>query len=308
MEISDSIISQINDIRKDSSSGANELALKAVKVIQDQLDSIRDPNENIKDLIYKLVDKLIKTRPSMAPLINSMGFLITYNDKFTKKSISNAIKAYYSSQAIKESLLEQNFKLMLNKMGKSELRIMLISYSSTILNLILKNTENTFTFYILESRPLFEGQKLAEMLSEKYETHLIIDAAAGKFINNIDLIFIGADSILQDGSIINKIGTYPLAVLANSNHKDMYVISDSYKYNLFSHYGYKVEIEPKPIKQIYDKQIKIKNFRVENFYFDITPSHFIKAIVSDLGILSIENFLKKVKIQIPIKWFMELME
>ena len=84
---------------------------------------------------------------------------------------------------------------------------MLISYSSTIINLLLKSKKYNFEIYVSESRPLFEGQRVAETLSPYFKTHLIIDAAIGTFIDEIDLVLIGVDSILVDGSIVNKVGT-----------------------------------------------------------------------------------------------------
>jgi len=155
----------------------------------------------------------------------------------------------------------------------------------------------------MESRPLLEGQGTAEILSSKYKTHLFIDAAIGKFIDQMDLIMIGVDSILKDGSIINKIGSFPLAILAYERGIDIYVVGDSFKYNLKSHYGTNIIIEAKPNKEVYNKQISSKNLKIYNYYFDITPPKYISGIISDLGILSISQFLKEVKKILPINWF-----
>ena len=169
---------------------------------------------------------------------------------------------------------------------------MLISYSSTIINLLLKNKEFNFEIYVLESRPLLEGQRVAETLSPYFKTHLIIDAAIGTFIDEIDLVLVGVDSILKDGSIINKIGTFRLALLANTRKIDVYAVCDSYKYNLKSHYGRSILIVEKPIKEVYNKKIKNKFLEVHNYYFDITPPEYISGIISDLGVLSIQEFLE----------------
>ena len=178
---------------------------------------------------------------------------------------------------------------------------MLISYSSTILDLLNRQKNIDFIFYVLESRPLNEGQKTAELLGDEFETHLIIDAAAGKFVNEVDVILIGIDSILDNGNIINKIGTYPLSVLAKSNGKPVYAIGDSLKYNLRSHFGLPVEIVQKPSLEVIGR--KEHNFLVENFYFDITPAKFIHGIISDLGILIPRKFIEEVKKIIPLDWF-----
>ena len=95
------------------------------------------------------------------------------------------------------------------------MQIMLISYSSTIITQLTGLKDYSLELFVLESRPLFEGRRTAEILSKYFKTHLIIDAAMGKFIKEVDFVLIGIDSIQKNGSIINKIGTYPLAVLAN---------------------------------------------------------------------------------------------
>jgi translation initiation factor 2B subunit (eIF-2B alpha/beta/delta family) len=150
---------------------------------------------------------------------------------------------------------------------------------------------------------LLEGRRTAEILAKNFITHMIIDAAIGKFIDQIDLILIGIDSVLKDGSIINKIGTYPLSVMAYEKSIDVYGIGESFKYNLKSHYGLNVQIEEKPNEEVYDKQDLNKNIEIHNFYFDITPPKYIKGIISDIGILPPKKFVKKIKKILPIDWF-----
>ncbi|MFX1601590.1 MAG: hypothetical protein ACFFB6_13440, partial [Promethearchaeota archaeon] len=163
--------------------------------------------------------------------------------------------------------------------------------------------EFNIEIFVLESRPLLEGRKTAEILSQHFKTHLIVDAAIGKFIDHIDFVLIGVDSILKNGSIINKIGTFPLAIVANAKDVDVYVVADSYKYNLKSHFDQPIMIEKKPIDEVYDKEIKSKFLEVYNYYFDETPSKYISGIISNYGILSIKGFLEKVKQDLPSEWF-----
>jgi len=301
MEIADSIEARIDEIRNDNSSGAHELAFKAINTIENQIDLIEDNKKDIKDLIYKLSYRLINSRPSMAPLINSVGYILSSTDNFTKESITRVLRSYYKYQAIKKDTLEQYFNKFLSNTAISEPTIMLISYSSTIQNLISRHNDIPFTFYILESRPLLEGQKVAKELSKRFETHLIVDAAMGKFITEIDMVLIGIDSILKDGAIINKIGTYPLSVLAKSNGKPVYAIGDSFKYNLRSHFNLDIKIAEKPKNEVFEGVNP--NFYVENYYFDITPPQYIHGIISDLGRLSVPDFIKRIEDELPISWF-----
>jgi translation initiation factor 2B subunit (eIF-2B alpha/beta/delta family) len=125
----------------------------------------------------------------------------------------------------------------------------------------------------------------------------------GKFIGSVDIVLLGIDSVLRDGSIVNKIGSHPLACIAADNNKEVFAVGDSYKYNLKNHYGREIIVEDKPIYEVYSKRIKKKSFHVHNYYFDITPSKYISGIISDLGMLTIPEFLEKVINAIPLEWF-----
>jgi len=301
--INKKIFKEIDKLKQDNKSGANEFIDKALKIITFQLDYIEDQNEDITVPILELSKEIIFSRPSMAPLINTIGFLIHGLEIISKKSILLKISELKKEREMRSSNLALNFFSFLNSIQKEPLKLILISYSSTIIDLLDKYEKSNLIIYILESRPLFEGYRTAESLSKKYETHLIIDAAMGKFLDKIDFAFIGVDSILEKGSIINKIGTYPLAVLAKSVNTRVYAICDSFKYNLLSHYGYEVKIEEKPMKEVYNKKIKQELLRVHNYYFDITPPEYINGIISDLGILTIKEFIEGVKNKLPLNWF-----
>ena len=300
MTLSNPIKLEIEKLRNDNLSGASELSTRAVEIIKSLLKEINS-DMNLESLLRELFSQVINARPSMAPLINTIGYLYDNLHEYTVDSINSVIENFDAHKKRIKDRLERNFNAFIHELNYSKPRIMLISYSSTIVNL-LNNQENIdFKFYILESRPLNEGQKTAEILGDKFETHLIIDAATGKFMDDIDIILIGIDSILKNGNIINKIGTYPLSAFAKSNGKTVFAIGDSSKYNLRSHFGLPVEIIKKSPNEVIGR--KEHNYLVENFYFDITPARYVDRIISDLGILNPEEFLRKVKNSIPIDWF-----
>ena len=293
----------LRELKEDNISGASEFIDKALEIVKFQLRLTRDPHKDIREEIIYLSKEIIDTRPSMAPLINIIGYLIHDLDKINKNIIKSRLNQFNIEREERKESLELNFRTFLEDNKRVPLKVMLISYSSTIVNLLIKNKDSNFEIYILESRPLLEGRKSAEILSQFFKTHLIVDAGMGKFIDEIDLVLIGVDSILKDGSIINKIGTFPLAITANAHNIDVYAVTDSYKYNLKSHYNQKILIEEKPIKEIYDKEIKDLNFKIHNYYFDITPSKYIKGFISEYGILRVQEFLDKIQQDLPIEWF-----
>ena len=293
----------LNYLKYDKTSGASELIDTSLDIIETQLKHIKDSQQDIKDIILELSKEIFHSRPSMAPIINAIGFIVHDLEHFNKETITTRISEYKQYNAKRKEILNTNFKLFLDGLPMEHLNIMLISYSSTVVSFFESLQDKDYTFYILESRPLLEGRKTAEILASKYEVNLITDSAIGKFISDVNLILTGIDSILKDGSIINKIGTYPLATIGKLNNKQVYAIADSFKYNIKSHYDIPVIIEEKPEYEIYSKKIKNETFKVHNYYFEITPPQYFDAIISDLGILPIPEFLIKVKDFLPLDWY-----
>ncbi|MFX0058335.1 MAG: translation initiation factor eIF-2B [Candidatus Heimdallarchaeota archaeon] len=299
------ILKELSDLKNDNTSGANEFIDKTIRLLESQLKLISNPNQDIKDLMLKLSREIINSRPSMAPLINTIGYIISDLHSYTKYEINKRIENFHQLRSKIELNLEKVFQNFITTRSTLKAKIMLISYSSTIIKLLKKNQNRNLIIYILESRPLLEGQLVAEILSSSFETHLIIDAAMGKFIEEIDFVLVGIDSVLKDGSIVNKIGTYPLACIANENKKQVFGVGDSFKYNLKSHFNNRISIETKPSEEVYDKKIKNELLQIHNYYFDITPPQFISGIISDLGLLTPQEFLKEIKDVLPLDWYKE---
>lgn len=293
----------IRDLHLDKTSGASELIKAALEILKAQLDSIKNPYMDIKDIILELSRELLNVRPSMAPIINTLGYFFHDLKSYTKKDLLERYINFPQKREKRQNALLSYFHSFLNNYKGKHLNIMLISYSTTIIKCLKEAKTKNFTFYILEARPLLEGRRTAEILSSDFETHLITDSSMGKFIDSIDIVLLGIDSILRDGSIVNKIGSHPLACIAADNNKEVYAIGDSYKYNLKSHFGQEIIVEDKPIYEVYSKKIKKKLFHVHNYYFDTTPSKYLNGIISDLGVLAIPDFLKEVVNTIPLDWF-----
>lgn len=301
--ISKTILHMIHDLKTDKTSGASELIEFALEILEVYLHTVKDPNMDIKEVIFELSKELFNIRPSMAPIINTIGYFIHDLEFFSKQTLLEKLKTFPAERLRIDKALTSSFHSFLDRFEGKKLNVMLISYSTTIIKHLKENTKNDFTFYILESRPLLEGRRTAEILSSNFETHLITDSAMGKFIKKVDIVLLGIDSVLRDGSIVNKIGSYPLACIAAANNKDVYAVGDSFKYNLKSHYNQKIIVEQKPIYEVYSKKIKKELFKVHNLYFDITPSNYFKEIISDLGILTMPEFLENVKSTLPLEWF-----
>ena len=103
----------------------------------------------------------------------------------------------------------------------------------------------------------------------------------------VNKVFIGADALLSNG-IINKVGSGMIAELAHKHRIPVYIIADSWKYS-----KKKVPIENRKLNEIWNRAPK--NIRIQNPAFEFVPKKYITGIVSELGILKYEDFVKNMR-------------
>jgi translation initiation factor 2B subunit (eIF-2B alpha/beta/delta family) len=108
---------------------------------------------------------------------------------------------------------------------------------------------------------------------------LVTDAETGHYLQSCDIALVGADTILPDGSIINKMGTYLLATAARAVNVPFYVTARTQKIR----HNDQVLLEEMDPQEIHPP---IQNVEIRNTYFDITPATYITSIISDKGILT----------------------
>ncbi len=142
-----------------------------------------------------------------------------------------------------------------------------------------------------ETRPLLQGARLTtwELLQEQIPTTLITDSMAGHFLHQgkVDCVIVGADRIAANGDTANKIGTYSLAVLAFENKVPFYVAAPNSTVDLSIDSGADIPIEernPEEITTIAGTRIAPEGINVANPAFDVTPNHYITAIITETGI------------------------
>lgn len=81
-----------------------------------------------------------------------------------------------------------------------------------------------------EGRPDRTGLRLSNELAKlDVPVKLLIDSAAAYSMDEVDMVFVGADGVVESGGIINMMGTYQIALVAHSMDKPVYVAAESYK-------------------------------------------------------------------------------
>ncbi|HEX9078065.1 MAG TPA: S-methyl-5-thioribose-1-phosphate isomerase [Desulfuromonadaceae bacterium] len=143
-----------------------------------------------------------------------------------------------------------------------------------------------------ETRPWLQGARLTawELMKERIPVTLISDNMAGFFMSRgeITCCVVGADRIAANGDTANKIGTYSVAVLARENNIPFYVAAPVSTLDLSLSDGSKIPIEERhscEVTHIKGTPVAPEGVRVRNPAFDVTPSRYISAIITENGIV-----------------------
>ncbi len=146
--------------------------------------------------------------------------------------------------------------------------------------------------YVDETRPVLQGARLTawEMKKEKIPATLICDNMAGSLMRQgkIDKVIVGADRIAANGDTANKIGTYPLAVLARAHRIPFYIAAPVSTFDFSIKTGEDIPIEERRADEVTTFRgvpAAPKGMKVYNPAFDVTPARLISAIVTERGVL-----------------------
>jgi len=145
--------------------------------------------------------------------------------------------------------------------------------------------------YVDETRPILQGARLTawELMKENIPATLITDNMAGFLMKQgkINKIIVGADRIAANGDVANKIGTYSLAVLAKEHGIPLYVAAPLSTIDMSIKGGDEISIEERDageVTTIRGVKVAPEGIPVYNPAFDVTPNHYITAIITEAGI------------------------
>ncbi len=158
--------------------------------------------------------------------------------------------------------------------------------------------------WVDETRPLLQGARLTayEAARNGLAYSLLTDNAAGSLFaaGEVDAVLIGADRIAADGSVANKVGSYPLAVLAKYHHVPFIVVAPTTTVDLETPDGTSIVVEQRSGKEVTELTspqdlsagggggivVAPLGAPAYNPAFDVTPPELITAIVTEEGAIS----------------------
>ncbi|MFJ6017630.1 S-methyl-5-thioribose-1-phosphate isomerase [Streptomyces sp. NPDC092952] len=159
--------------------------------------------------------------------------------------------------------------------------------------------------WVDETRPLLQGARLTayEATRNGMPYNLLTDNAAGSLFaaGEVDAVLIGADRIAADGSVANKVGSYPLAVLAKYHHVPFIVVAPTTTVDPGTLDGASIVVEQRPAAEVTEFMspgagavgreggglaVAPEGTAAYNPAFDVTPPELVTAIVTEEGVVS----------------------
>jgi len=148
------------------------------------------------------------------------------------------------------------------------------------------------TVLATETRPLLQGSRLTawELSRAGIPVTVITDSAAASRMRagDVDLCIVGADRVVANGDVANKVGTYSLAVLAKHHGIPFYVAMPTSTIDPTLASGDQIAIEerdPAEVSSLGNRRVTAETATVSNAAFDITPAELVTAFVTDRGVV-----------------------
>ncbi len=145
--------------------------------------------------------------------------------------------------------------------------------------------------YADETRPFLQGARLTawELMADKIDVTLICDNMAGALMQTgkVDAVVVGADRIAANGDVANKIGTYPLSIVAKAHGVPFYVAAPISTIDMSLGCGDLIPIEerdPSEVTGLGQNRVAPEGVKVWNPAFDVTPASNIAAIITERGV------------------------
>ncbi len=286
------IVSLVADkIKRIKIQGARNVAIAAIKAIEDgaRKSKASSKKELVKELL-KAKDILFNSRATEPLMRNSIRYLIHEIQSSNKESVTDLV-----------DVVSQVVEQFLGSLKKSKEKIAIVGsrrifhhsiilthcHSSTVTGILHKAKLDGTSFEVVctESRPVFQGRITAkEMLDSGIKTTMIVDSAVRHFMNQVDLVLVGADAITSEGNVINKIGTSMVALAANEARTPFYVVSELLKFDPLTIHGEYEKLEERSSKEVWDNSPP--GLIIRNPAFDVTRRQFIHGIICEEGIIS----------------------
>ncbi|KEH25308.1 translation initiation factor eIF-2B delta subunit [Medicago truncatula] len=290
-------------------SGGNDRCIAMLQAFQEAIKDYKVPPEKSlgRDLTAKIgsyVSFLIECRPLSISMGNAIRFLksqiaklpLTLSESEAKTSLQADIERFIS-----EKIVLANKVIVKHAVTKIRDGDVLLTYGSSLaVEMILLHAHELgkqFRVVIVDSRPKLRGQQLLRRLVEKglncTYTHI---NGVSYIMHEVSRVFLGAESILSNGTVYSRVGTASVAMVAHAARVPVIVCCEAYKFHE------RVQLDSICSNELGDPEVisnvpgrmdvnhlngwaDIENLQLLNLIYDAMPSDYVSMIVTDYGMV-----------------------
>jgi translation initiation factor 2B subunit (eIF-2B alpha/beta/delta family) len=280
------IEASIQAVRDDREHGASWLARAAAGVLL----RLTEPRDDISDDMWNVVVKtaaqaLVASRPSMAAVANTAARIWDAGQSEAPADARTRLHHMAERLATQDEQTLHALRTHAEKLFPGDVYTM--SRSGTVEDVLRELGQRRIIGRVIigASVPGGEGVAMGRTLAQSgLDVTLVADTACGLFISEATCVVLGADSLRADGSLVNKVGSYPLALVAREAGKPVYALCETLK---IAAPDFPLVLEEKdPAELLPDP---VGGLRARNPYFDVTPASLIAGYVTEQGVLDRET-------------------
>ncbi len=295
MTLPSGILTRIEEIRADKTTGAETLMQKASNLFLYMADHVQAKDcAELSKTLEETARTLVNAQPAMVGIFNLVNkILLTTGSVASVKEMKDAMIETAIATVRSSDMSLQSIANTAAELFKPGQVVATHSFSSTVFHCLLeaKKLGVEFTVLCTESRPMMEGVTLAGQLAGAgIKVRLTTDAALFSQLKHVNLVLLGVDSIGVEG-MVGKTGTMAIALVARQFQIKCYALCSSHKYVPPGH-KLATDIEGDHKEILAEAS---SNVTPVNPYFDLTPLEYLTGVITERGVLSIEAVKKDIR-------------
>jgi translation initiation factor 2B subunit (eIF-2B alpha/beta/delta family)/isopentenyldiphosphate isomerase len=271
----------VSEITADGEHGSAYLSVRALEVLRDRAGSFAAPGadgdrsadaDGAWTALATFAEKLLDARPSMAAVGNRVDrAMAAAADDRTPTAVETAAR-----EGIDRAFRVDEDAAANAAAEVRDATVLTLSRSGTVRE-ALPAADRLF---VAESRPAREGVGVAEALAADCAVTLHTDAAVAHVLTTepVDAVVVGADAVLPDGTVVNKIGTRAAAIAADREGVPVYAVASTDKVRTDG----AARFEDGDPAALYDGDADVSAL---NPTFDATPPDLVSAVLTERGAL-----------------------
>jgi len=303
----DQLLKDAERIKSLEIQGASNVATSAIDFLSNYAKRLKCENiEKCFENLYNARDILINTRPTEPAMKNGLKFIMNKLEQEKETCIAEYISDIIEKYKNQYYDMLQKSKKKIAEIGarrfpaaSKNFIVMTHCHSSLVTAILLEAKKQGKDFKVIntETQPRLQGRKTAKkLLKAGVEVIHVVDSAMRWAVRHyqVDLIIIGADSITSEGTIINKIGSRLLALVAHEEHVPFYVASPLLKYNPETNLGILETIEMRDPEEIWENPPE--GIEILNPAFETVSRRYIDGLITEAGIFAsshVSNYFAK---------------